>query len=108
MAQATTERDLKLGVWPGFELPSLDGAIDGATADRTKTRRLEAVYFDTPDLRLLRRGGTLGFRRGEEPAELWTARLPVESGELALARQEMSLTGGRGSIPPDLADLVRG
>jgi hypothetical protein len=26
--QATIERELKLGVWPGFELPDLSGALN--------------------------------------------------------------------------------
>jgi len=59
------ERELKLGVWPGFVLPDLGEVVEGAAMGTSEEHRLEAVYFDTPDLRLLRRGVTVRFRRGE-------------------------------------------
>jgi CHAD domain-containing protein len=107
-ARSTIEREVKLGVWPGFVLPDLNGALDGATATAPEKWQLEAVYFDTADLRLLRRGVTLRFRRGEDPADMWTAKLPPEAPELALARREISLPGQAGNMPALLADLVRG
>jgi CHAD domain-containing protein len=99
---------LKLGVWPGFELPDLHGAFNGATASATQEWRLEAVYFDTPDLRLLRRGVTVRFRRGEEPTDVWTAKLPDEAPTVGLARREISIAGGPASMPMLMEDLVRG
>ena len=92
--QATIEREVKLGVWPGFELPDLDGAFNGFTASGPEEWRLAAVYFDTPDLRLLRRGVTVRRRRGEKPAEVWTAKLPDELPALGLSRREISVPGG--------------
>jgi CHAD domain-containing protein len=106
--QATIERELKLGVWPGFELPDLRGAVDGAAACGPEEWRLEAVYFDTADLRLLRRGVTVRFRRGEEPIEAWTAKLPDQAPEVGLARREISIPGGPNNMPALLEDLVRG
>jgi CHAD domain-containing protein len=106
--QATIERELKLGVWPGFELPDLNGALDGVAASGSERQRLEAVYFDTADLRLLRRGVTLRFRRGEEPGDLWTAKLPDEAPVVGIARREISLPGRATTVPPELDDLVRG
>jgi CHAD domain-containing protein len=106
--QATIERELKLGVWPGFELPDLRGAVDGAGASAPEEWRLEAVYFDTADLHLLRRGVTLRFRRGEEPTEVWTAKLPDKAPEVGLARREISIPGGPNTMPTLLEDLVRG
>ncbi len=106
--QRTTEHELKLGVWPGFELPDLQGACDGATASGPEEWRLEAVYFDTPDLRLLRRGVTVRFRRGEEPADVWTAKLPDEAPAIGLARREISIPGAPASMPVLMEDLVRG
>jgi inorganic triphosphatase YgiF len=106
--RSAIEREAKLGVWPGFALPDLNGALDGAAASGPEEWRLEAVYFDTAELRLLRRGVTLRFRRGEEPGDMWTAKLPSEAAELGLARREISVPGQAGNMPELLADLVRG
>src|SRR5437763_11254733 len=105
--RGTIERELKLGVWPGFELPDLRGTVDGMVASGPQRARLEAVYFDTSDLRLLRRGVTVRFRRGEDPAEVWTAKLPEEAPALGLARREISVAAGPASMPTLLEDLVR-
>jgi CHAD domain len=65
-------------VWAGYELPDL--GLD--TADPVESR-FEAVYWDAPDLRLLRRGVTVRQEGGE-----WTLRAPdglvatVDAGEL--------------------------
>ncbi|HEY1522312.1 MAG TPA: CYTH and CHAD domain-containing protein [Solirubrobacteraceae bacterium] len=106
--QTATEHELKLGVWPGFELPDLRGAINGAMASGPQEWRLEAVYFDTPDLRLLRRGVTVRFRRGEEPGDVWTAKLPDRAPAIGLARREISIPGAPATMPALMEDLVRG
>jgi CHAD domain-containing protein len=106
--EATIEREVKLGVWPGFELPDLVGSFNGVTVSGPAEWRLEAVYFDTPDLRLLRRGVTVRSRRGEDPVEVWTAKLPEEVPALGLSRREISVPGGPESMPTLLEDLVRG
>jgi CHAD domain-containing protein len=69
---------------------------------------MEAVYFDTADLRLLRRGVTVRFRRGEEPADVWTAKLPDQAPGVGLARREISVPGTPAGMPMLLEDLVRG
>lgn len=106
--QGTIEREVKLGVWPGFELPDLGGTFNGMAVSGPEEWRLEAVYFDTNDLRLLRRGVTVRFRRGEDPGEVWTAKLPDEAPELGLARREITVPGGPANMPQLLEDLVRG
>jgi inorganic triphosphatase YgiF len=102
------ERELKLGVWPEFELPDLASGIEDGTMGPPTERRLEAVYFDTADLRLLRRGITLRFRHGDDAGPLWTAKLPAEAPALGLARREISLSGRPGPVPALLQDLTRG
>lgn len=97
-----------MGVWPGFQLPELDGKLNGAVAENRELHRLEAVYFDTSDLRLLRRGVTLRFRRGEDPPQLWTVKLPEEAPSAHLVRREISVPGRAATMPPLLQDLVRG
>ena len=52
------ERELKLGAWPEFVLPDLNGFVDGAQPGEPERHDLDAVYYDTPDLKLLRRGAT--------------------------------------------------
>jgi CHAD domain-containing protein len=106
--QTATEHELKLGVWPGFELPDLRGAVNGVTASGPEEWRLEAVYFDTPELRLLRRGVTVRFRRGEEPADVWTVKLPDEAPTTGMARREISVPGTPTTMPGVVEDLVRG
>ena len=102
------ERELKLGVWPEFELPNLEGSLKGGAMAEPIERRLEAVYYDTSDLLLLRRGVTLRFRRGEDGGPVWTAKLPSEAAAIGLARREITQPGDAGPVPERLRDLTRG
>ena len=102
------ERELKLGAWPEFVLPDLAGVIDGITPGTSVERELDAVYFDTGDLDLLRRGATLRFRRGEPPADVWTVKLPSDAATHGLARREITVAGERSTVPQQFADLARG
>ncbi len=86
---AANERELKLGVWAGFALPDV-----GLAAAPEPERRLEAVYYDTPDLRLLRHGVTV--RNGDG---VWVARLPS---------RDVRVEGGGGGLPAELAELTLG
>jgi len=100
------EREAKLGAGPAFVLPDLDGVIDGVTATALPQRNLDAVYYDTPDLRLARRGITVRHRTGEDDG--WTVKLP-EDGDRgsALVRNELTFPGARAAgPPPPVADLV--
>lgn len=73
---SSVERELKLGVWPEFALPDLGRAVRGDSMDETDEQHLAAVYYDTRDLRLLRRGVTLRHRTGERKGGEWTLKLP--------------------------------
>ena len=53
MQLATIEREVKLSVWPGYAL--LSDLIDGARVGTVEEQHLDAVHYDTADLRLLRR-----------------------------------------------------
>lgn len=48
------------------------------------------------------------FRRGEPPADVWTAKLPAATPAVGLARREITASGRASSMPAQLADLVRG
>ncbi len=97
------EREVKLGVWPGFRLPALDGVLDGLAAVAGADARLEATYFDTPDLRLARSGVTLRHRSSEG----WTLKLPTgdEKGAM-LSRRELTVVGDDATVPAELAKLL--
>lgn len=111
------ERELKLAAWPGFELPDLAAALGescpGGAVEVRRAERLEldAVYHDTADLRLVRRGVSLRHRTGEGAAR-WTLKLPTAGvATPALARLEIDVLDDEtvdARTPPDeLVDLVR-
>src|SRR3954471_12437490 len=107
-AADSIERELKLGAWPEFVLPDLSGVLDGVVPGTCTERELDAVYYDTGDLDLLRRGATLRFRRGEPPGDVWTVKLPSDAAAHGLARREMTVAGERSTVPQQFADLARG
>jgi CHAD domain-containing protein len=97
------EREVKLGVWPGFRLPEFDDVVDGLAVVPGATRRLDATYHDTPDLRLARSGATLRHRS----AEGWTLKLPHGGGtDELLSRRELTVAGDGARVPVELAHLV--
>jgi CHAD domain-containing protein len=102
---AVLEREVKLAAWAGFTLPDLSGLGDGLTVEPIGPRTLDAVYYDTPDLRLARWGVTLRFRTGDGSG--WTVKLPEGDDGPALARREVSFSGPAGTPPEDALDLVR-
>jgi hypothetical protein len=90
-APGAGDRRVRLGVWAGFELPEL-----GLAAAEPVERRLDAVYYDTADLRLLRRGVTVrreaggwSVRRGSE------VLVSAPGGETRRPRSPRSRSGGR-------------
>jgi CHAD domain-containing protein len=85
------------------ELPDLTGLPAVAAVSEAAEFRLEAEYFDTADLRLLRAGITLRRRRGGHDAG-WHLKLPAGPD----AREELTRPLGRSrTVPADLARLVR-
>lgn len=99
------EREVKLGAWAGFELPPLDETEDGLTQAPIEPRTLNAVYYDTPDLRLARWGVTVRRRSGDGGG--WTVKLPEAGGGAALVRREIAFEGPSGRLPAAALDLVR-
>ena len=98
------EREVKLGVWPGFRMPDLDGVLEGLVATPVGEQHLDATYVDTPDLRLARTGITLRHRSGEG----WTLKLPdgAAKADGVLARRELTVPSDEPAVPPELARLV--
>ncbi|MGY1601940.1 CYTH and CHAD domain-containing protein [Geodermatophilus sp. SYSU D00815] len=96
MPEVHVEIERKFDVGADFALPDLSG-VDGVTAvDGPEERRLEAVYHDTPDLRLARARVTLRRRTGGPDAG-WHVKLPGGNG----ARRELHSPLGRAAkVPP--------
>src|SRR2546428_4526178 len=92
------EREVKLAAPPAFLLPDLEDVAAAVETSPVDERRLETVYYDTPDLRLARWGANLRIRQGEG----WTLKLPSTSEGPALTRRELEFPGDAGR-PPDAA-----
>jgi inorganic triphosphatase YgiF len=104
MATSITETERKYEAAPGAGLPDLARLPGVAGTSSPGEQQLEAEYFDTPDLRLLRAGITLRRRRGGSDAG-WHLKLPTGTD----TRQEIRLPLGQSGrrVPADLASLVR-
>ncbi|HEY3942316.1 MAG TPA: CYTH and CHAD domain-containing protein [Acidimicrobiales bacterium] len=100
-AERSLEREVKLDVGVGFSAPDLTGVVEGVTVVARPLARLAATYYDTPDLRLLRRGMTLRHRRDRVAGgeDLWTLKLPSRTGHAALSRDEHSWAGDQDDVP---------
>jgi inorganic triphosphatase YgiF len=75
-----TEIEQKYDVTSSFVLPALDTALPGASDVETTVTELQAIYFDTADLRLAHRKITLRRRTGGAD-QGWHLKLPVGKGE---------------------------
>jgi CHAD domain-containing protein len=103
----SVEREIKLAVGTGFNLPDLRGVVAGTV--RLPEQQTRALYFDTPDLRLWRVSVTLRHRSGEGPGEgTWTLKVPIADEGPTLDRTELTWPGGPDSIPEEAAGIVRG
>lgn len=104
-AVIAVEREAKLVADAGLVLPDLGGLLPGMTATAMPVRHLDAVYYDTGDLRLARAGVTVRFRTGE-PGPPWTVKFPVAEHGQALSRREIRCEGVADLVPEQLSDLV--
>ena len=102
-ADVFIETERKYDAAAGFVLPDLAGVGGVAAVTGPRTYRLRAVYFDTPDFRLLAAKITLRRRTGGADAG-WHLKLPAG----ADSRREVHAPLGRstGQVPARLAGLV--
>ena len=89
---------------PGQRLPRLDGLPQVAGISGPDEEDLEAEYYDTDDLRLIRAGITLRRRRGGDDAG-WHLKLPAGADTRREIRLPLGQTGR--PVPGELAGLVR-
>ena len=103
MPTSVQETERKYEAPAGSDLPALDG-FPGVAAEAGPERiELEAVYYDTADLRLARANVTLRRRTGGDDAG-WHLKLPVGVD----TREEVRVPLGRTRKPPkELANLVQ-
>ena len=104
MSSGHLEVETKYDVGDGFAVPDLTGLDGVATVDAPVEHELEAVYFDTADLRLLRARVTMRRRTGGGDAG-WHLKLPAGA-----ARRELHAPLGRATttVPKALREPVAG
>src|SRR6478735_10808709 len=110
-ATRQAEIETKLEIAPDAKLPSLSkrrrlAAVGIASAADPQSYHLDAMYYDTPDLDLLRSKITLRRRTGGSDAG-WHLKLPAAQG----ARTEVGLplsAGDGQQVPPEIGALVLG
>ncbi|ANW20232.1 CYTH and CHAD domain-containing protein [Streptomyces clavuligerus] len=101
MAETKREIERKYEATPDAELPDLTRVPAVAAAEDRGTAELDAVYYDTPDLRLAAASLTLRRRTGGDDAG-WHLKLPVAPGVRDEIHAPLS-----GTVPRVLAGLVR-
>ncbi|HEY5247855.1 MAG TPA: CYTH domain-containing protein, partial [Dermatophilaceae bacterium] len=97
------EIEVKLEVSPDVTLPDLAGLPGVTTVKRQEGVLLEAVYFDTGDLRLARAQITLRRRTGGPDAG-WHLKLPVSTHERI--EVQASLGPAEAAVPAELTSAV--
>ena len=103
MTTTATETERKSEAPAGLAAPRLSGLPGVTGTSGPDEQLLEAEYFDSDDLRLLRNGITLRRRRGGSDAG-WHLKLLAGRD----TRREIRLPLGRGrQVPRQLAGLVR-
>ncbi len=108
--QRYTEVETKLEIADGTSLPRLTGqktlaAVGLAGVAPEVVHQLDAVYYDTENLDLLRSKLTLRRRTGGDDAG-WHLKLPGSGGGRTEVR--LPLSASVSEVPVELADLVRG
>ncbi len=92
------EREAKFLVGPGGELPSPSELFRGLGNVAVGEVDQDALYFDTPDLRLTRAGASLRYRSDDG----WTVKLPQSVGSM-IVRDELTFPGDDVGGPPEEA-----
>ncbi|WP_435735806.1 CYTH and CHAD domain-containing protein [Cellulosimicrobium sp. PMB13] len=95
---AYREQERTLSAPDDWTVPDLE--LGGTTVSRARTVHLDALYYDTPDLRLLARGVTLRRRTGGDDAG-WHLKLPAPGD--ARDEERRPLGNGGGELPEQLA-----
>ena len=106
MTTVVRETERKYELADGVELPAWDGLVGVEALVGPEEQALEAVYFDTEDLRLARAGVTLRRRLGGHDAG-WHLKLPVAGDSRDEVRVSDARAVRRRKPPAELIGLVR-
>jgi CHAD domain-containing protein len=103
--RSSTGEQVKFTAWPGFEVPDLAEVVVGVRAGAPVDEELDALYYDTRDLRLVRSGVTVRCRAGDRGA-VWTVKFPsgVDGGR---RRREVDVVLDAGPPPAEVVSLSR-
>jgi inorganic triphosphatase YgiF len=102
-----TEREFKTDVAETFVLPDLDG-VAGLRARDRGVRQLDAVYWDTDELRLMHSGFGLRHRTTDGGAVIWTLKGGTHREGDAVVREEIEVAGTWDTVPAELASRIAG
>ncbi|MEV0896253.1 CYTH and CHAD domain-containing protein [Actinoplanes sp. NPDC049802] len=100
--EIATETERKYDVPETFDLPDLVGAAEITRVDGAEIHDLDATYFDTEDLILMRNRRTLRRRSGGNDAG-WHLKTPGDGA----GRTEHRLPGDSDVVPDELVSVVR-
>jgi CHAD domain-containing protein len=105
--QSTLEQEVKFRVSDAFAVPDLGG--HGLRQIVSGSRSLDTTYWDTPDMRLARRGHTLRYRESDDGSKSqWTLKLGSPDDSPLLHRREVDREGAPDSPPDALVDALLG
>jgi CHAD domain-containing protein len=101
---------MKFSAWPGFEVPDLTGAVDDLEVQPGGEDLLDATYYDTKELRLIRSGVTVRHRTATDESG-WTVKFPQRTDgkggdDRVLRRREVHIALPAGEVPPAVSSLV--
>jgi inorganic triphosphatase YgiF len=101
------EREIKIPVNAGFNLPDLGGVVEGAEAVERGVVELSATYWDTESLTLLH--AKLGLRHRSAPGEpgRWTLKAGAGHVGLAVSREENDFPGSPDQPPAEALTAIR-
>lgn len=102
--EIASETERKYDVPQGFELPELVGTAGISRIDGAASHSLDATYFDTDELSLLRAKRTLRRRTGGSDAG-WHLKTPGSGN--SRTEHRLPLEGSPEQVPDELAGLVR-
>jgi inorganic triphosphatase YgiF len=106
VATTVRETERKFEVTDGVELPVWTELAGVQSLVEPEVQALEAVYYDTDDLRLAQAGVTLRRRRGGDDAG-WHLKLPVGGDGRDEVRVSDARAGRRRTPPAELVALTR-
>jgi CHAD domain-containing protein len=102
--EIASETERKYDVPEGFVLPPLAGTAGIRSAAAAKTHDLDATYFDTDELTVMRNRRTLRRRSGGDDAG-WHLKTPGSGG--SRTEHRLPLNGAGDKVPAELTGQVR-